>query len=87
LLEVLEPFKDHLNIYFEGHSDSEPVQASRTAQITDNFSLSSMRANSALQFAREHGFPENHLYIAAMGANSRNSRTLSIKLEARSETK
>lgn len=87
LLEVIAPFKEHLNIYFEGHSDNEPVKSSRTAMLTDNFVLSSLRASSALHFAREHGFPEDHLYISAMGSNSRNSRTLSLRLESRVEKK
>lgn len=87
LLGLLAPYKDKLNIYFEGHSDDEPVKSARTALLTDNFVLSSLRASSALQFARNHGFSEHNLYIAATGSNTRNSRTLSIKLEARSEMK
>lgn len=83
LLEVLKPYSGKLNIYFEGHTDNQPVVRSRTAFMKDNFNLSTLRASSALEYAKNLGFEEKHLFIAGMSSNMRNSRTLSLRLEAR----
>ncbi|MFM6928381.1 MAG: flagellar motor protein MotB [Bdellovibrio sp.] len=86
LLSVLKPYSGKLNIYFEGHTDNQPVVRSRTAYMKDNFNLSTLRASSALEYAKKSGFEEKHLFIAGMSSNVRNSRTLSLRLEAREGT-
>lgn len=86
LLSLLKPYSGKLNIYFEGHTDSQPVVHSRTAFMKDNFNLSTLRASSALEYAKKSGYEEKYLFISGMSSNVRNSRTLSLRLEAREGT-
>ncbi len=83
LLELVKPYSDHVNIYFEGHSDEEPLARAKTPVLTDNLVLSSLRATSALNFAKEMGFHADHLFISGMGSGQRKTRTLSLRLEPR----
>lgn len=79
VLERIRPYSQDLDIYFVGHADADPVSQGNT-YLTDNFSLSAMRATHALQFALEAGFPKTHLFAQGGAENLRNSRTLSVKV-------
>lgn len=81
VLDVIAKYKDQINIYFEGHADSTPVLHGRNKIIQDNFVLSSLRATQALQLAKKQGFPERHLFAQASSSNTRNSRSLSLRIE------
>lgn len=81
VLDVIAKYKDHVNIYFEGHADSKPIIQKKGSVIQDNFVLSSLRATHALQLAKKHGFPEKQLFAQASSSNTRNSRSLSLRIE------
>lgn len=80
-LELLAQHKNKINIYFEGHADSTPILHAKNNVVQDNFVLSSLRATQALQLARKMGFPEKQLFAQASSSNTRNSRSLSIRIE------
>lgn len=84
-LTKLEPYKQKVNIYFEGHADKSPLRVHKSEIITDNFRLSSLRASSALDLARQKGFDESDLFIQAASSNRRNSRSISIRIESKGE--
>lgn len=86
ILEKIKPFSTSVNLYFEGHADSRPMNIHKTNIVVDNFVLSSLRASSALIIARDMGFEEKKLFIQAASSNIRNSRSLSIRIEPRKET-
>lgn len=81
VLDVIAKYKDQVNIYFEGHADSKQIIHRENSVIQDNFILSSMRATHALQLAKKHGFPEKQLFAQANSSNTRNSRSLSLRIE------
>lgn len=85
-LDLVKPYDDQIDLYFEGHTDDTPLQKHKNNIVVDNFVLSSLRASSALQIARRAGFSEKHMYIQAASSNLRNSRSLSIRIEPRKET-
>lgn len=80
-LTLLKPYEGKVNIYFEGHSDNSPMKIHKNRVVNDNFVLSSLRANAALSLARDFGFSDKHMYIQAASSNSRNSRSLSVRIE------
>jgi len=80
-LNLLTEYKNKINIYFEGHADSTPILNLKNNVIQDNFILSSLRATHALQLARKMGFSEKQLFAQANSSNTRNSRSLSIRIE------
>ncbi len=84
-LERIKPFQDKVDLYFEGHTDDKPLTVHKNDIIRDNFVLSSLRASSALLVAKQMGFDEKNLYIQADSSNTRNSRSLSIRIEPRKE--
>lgn len=81
LLTRIKLYDGKVNLYFEGHADSNPFIIHRNSILTDNFVLSSLRAGSALAMAREIGFSEKNLFIQADSSNIRDSRSLSIRIE------
>jgi flagellar motor protein MotB len=85
-LEVLKPYQNKIHIFFEGHSDTQPLQKHKNDIVVDNYVLSSLRAASALRVAQNFGFAASDLFINAAASNIRNSRTLSVKIEAKRET-
>lgn len=80
-LEMLVQYKGKINIYFEGHADSTPILNVKNNVVQDNFVLSSLRATSALQLARKMGFSEKQLFAQASSSNTRNTRSLSLRIE------
>lgn len=80
-LELLTQYKSKINIYFEGHADSTPILNAKNNVVQDNFVLSSLRATQALQLARKMGFSEKQLFAQASSSNTRNSRSLSLRIE------
>jgi flagellar motor protein MotB len=84
-LSVVKPYKDEVNLYFEGHADSSPLTIHKSEIIVDNFVLSSLRASSGLLMAKQMGFSEKFMFIQAASSNLRNSRSLSIRIEPRKE--
>ncbi|MNY45037.1 hypothetical protein D3C86_1801120 [compost metagenome] len=84
-LNIIKPYEKNVNLFFEGHADASPLKIHRNNIIVDNFVLSSLRASSALGFAREMGFSEKIMFIQAASSNLRNSRSLSIRIEPRGE--
>lgn len=84
-LKVMKPYQRNVNLYFEGHADNAPLKIHRNDIVVDNFVLSSLRASSALGYAREMGFSDKSMFIQAASSNLRNSRSLSIRIEPRGE--
>jgi flagellar motor protein MotB len=84
-LSIIKPYEKSVNLFFEGHADASPLKVHRNNIIVDNFVLSSLRASSALGFARDMGFSEKSMFIQAASSNLRNSRSLSIRIEPRGE--
>lgn len=84
-LAIVKPYEKNVNLVFEGHADAAPLKVHRNSIIVDNFVLSSLRASSALGFARDMGFSEKIMFIQAASSNLRNSRSLSIRIEPRGE--
>lgn len=85
VLAKLKPHAGEVALTFIGHSDSAPVQASRSTAVDSNFALSGLRAAHALALAMELGFDARH--VAAQGTADvlRGSRTLSILVKGRAE--
>jgi len=84
-LNIIKPYKGNVLLYFEGHADDSPIHRHKNNIVVDNFVLSSLRASSALGLARDMGFSEKSMFIQAASSNLRNSRSLSIRIEARGE--
>lgn len=84
-LQIVKPYQNNVSLYFEGHADASPLKVHRNHIVVDNFVLSSLRASSALGFARDLGFSEKMMFIQAASSNLRNSRSLSIRIEPRGE--
>lgn len=85
LTKVLAVLKNHngqMNLYFEGHTDDSPLKIHKNEILVDNYVLSSLRASSALRLAQNMGFTEKNLFIQAASSNTRNSRSLSLRIEA-----
>ncbi len=85
VLEKILPYKNKINIYFEGHSDSNPIASAKNKIVQDNYVLSSLRGTQALHLAKELGFDEKYLFAQGSSSNIRNSRSLSLKIEPREE--
>jgi flagellar motor protein MotB len=84
-LNIIKPYQANVLLYFEGHADGTPLLRHKNSIVVDNFVLSSLRASSALGYARDMGFSEKTMFIQAASSNLRNSRSLSIRIEARGE--
>lgn len=85
LIKILAVLKNHngqMNLYFEGHTDDTPLKIHKNEILVDNYVLSSLRASSALRVAKEMGFTEKNLFIQAASSNTRNTRSLSLRIEA-----
>jgi len=82
-VEYVKPFADQVRIIFIGHADSRPLLARTDELIRDNFLLSSLRAHEALQLASRLGLGLDNLYIQGNSSNTYNSRTISIRIEAK----
>lgn len=80
VMERIRPFASEVDIYFIGHADADPLSQGNP-YLSDNFSLSALRATHALQFALSAGFPKSHLFAQGGAENLRNSRTLSVKVK------
>jgi flagellar motor protein MotB len=85
-LNVVKNYQNEVSLYFEGHTDSQPLTKHKNSIVVDNFVLSSLRASTALQFAKDAGFDDKFLFIQASSSNIRNSRSLSIRIEPRKVT-
>ena len=85
-LDILKPHQGKVRLYFEGHADTAPLVRHRSSVVTDNFVLSSLRANAALSLARGNGFSEENLFVQAASSNRRNSRSFSVRIEPRQES-
>lgn len=86
LKEVLQLLKAHqgsINLYFEGHADNQPLIHHKTSVVKDNYILSSLRASTALKLASDMGIDENNMFIKASSSNTRNTRSLSIRIEVK----
>lgn len=79
IFEIIRPHKDKIRIIFIGHSDSLPLSAP-DSHLANNLDLSSLRASRAISYATSQGFDARNLSIAAVAANMRNSRSLSLKI-------
>ncbi|MCC6137385.1 MAG: hypothetical protein IT287_02045 [Bdellovibrionaceae bacterium] len=79
----LAKYKSHVNLYFEGHTDDQPLHRQVSSIVLDNYLLGSLRAASALKVAKSLGFEEKDMFIQTTSSHQRNSRTLSIKIQPR----
>lgn len=84
-LTIVQPHRDQLTLYFAGHADQRKLKVHRNEVVTNNYILSSLRATSALMIAKDMGFPESGMFVEAKSSNVRNSRSLSIRIEAKGE--
>lgn len=84
-LKTLKPYDGKINIYFEGHTDSTPLNKAKNDIIVDNYVLSSLRASTILRMAQQVGLQSGGLYIEAAANNLRNTRSLSVRIEAKKE--
>lgn len=84
LLKILKPYESKIKLYFEGHADGKLFKKSKYG-ASDNFVLSSLRASSALLVARRMGFSEKSLFIEGDSSNTRNSRTISVRIEPKGD--
>jgi flagellar motor protein MotB len=80
VLLQLKPYKENLNLYFEGHADDRPMHSQKKGILLDNFLLSSLRASSALSIAKQMGFKEKFMFIQAASSNLRNTRSISLRI-------
>jgi flagellar motor protein MotB len=85
VFQLVAPFGDKVDIYFVGHTDADPI-SNKNEYLSDNFSLSTLRATHALQHALKAGLPQTHLFAQGGAENVRNSRTLSVKVKLRATT-
>ena len=82
VLQILLPYKDKLQITLIGHSDQLAL-SNAGFYLASNLDLSSLRASRALSFAIEEGYDPSQLTIQAATDQSRNTRSLSIKVVSR----
>lgn len=87
VLQKLLPYKEKINIYFEGHADTTPSHRKIQSIVVDNFVLSSLRAATALSAAKDLGYDEKTLFIQAASSHQRNSRSLSLHIFLSTEEK
>lgn len=85
VLDALKPFAHEIDLYFVGHSDQLPIR-NKDKYLRNNFILSSLRATAALEHAIGRGFPPSNLYAQGSAENSRNTRSLSIKVVSKEAT-
>ena len=77
LVKKLLPFKDLIQLTFVGSTDSAPIR-NKSTWVQNNFELSSLRANNAMNIASKVGFPKKGLRSMAFVEFERNLRTFSI---------
>lgn len=78
LLNLLQPYKEEIDMVFVGHTDSVPVSKSKTPNIENNFDLSALRASVAVKIAMKFGLPKERLFIYGAADNDRKSKTISL---------
>lgn len=83
LMSSTKPFADRIRVTFIGHSDSKPLVVRGDGIIKDNYVLSALRANEAMQYAATLGVPADTLYLQGSAHNTLNSRTISVRIERR----
>ena len=71
-----------IKVHFIGHSDSAAVSQRPNDIIKSNFTLSSLRAASALEYAISQGLPSDRLFTEGAANNSGSSRSLSLRIES-----
>ena len=84
---VLGEIREHENLIqltFIGHTDSAPVMNLREKNIHSNMILSTFRATDAAFYAIKLGFDRKWVFVQGMGENTRNTRSLSLKIALRS---
>lgn len=83
LMRTTQPFADRIRLTFIGHSDSSRLAKKQDTIITDNYVLSALRANEAMQYAAALGAPRESLYLQGSASNTLDSRTISVRIEQR----
>ncbi len=84
LVDATKPFADRIKLTFIGHSDSRQlIIRDDDGIIKDNYVLSALRANEAMQYAATLGIPAETLYLQGSASNALNSRTISVRIERR----
>jgi flagellar motor protein MotB len=84
MIQVLnEQFQNQVKITIVGHTDQSAYHAHHSDSIQDNFDLSSIRASHASSRAVRDGFPAEYISAKGSASNDRNSRSLSVIIEAR----
>ena len=83
VLKKLMPFSNEIDLIFVGHTDSLPMRKNASKVITDNFSLSVIRATRALQLAIRAGYPVDRLAAKGSADKRRSTRTLTLVVQAR----
>lgn len=84
--DLIEPFKNSVDIVVIGHSDAAKVSRSKNQYMSNNFDLSSLRALKALQYMLTLGFPNDQISAQGAAENIRSSRTISLRIQLRGKT-
>lgn len=77
--KVIAPYSSSIDVYIIGHADQQS-KFRKNNMIQDNFSLSALRAASALDVMLRLGFPQKHIFVQGAADNERVSRSLSVKI-------
>lgn len=65
--KMIEPLKDSVRVYIEGHTDSMPVIRSKHNRYTSNWELSVLRATNVLRIFIDGGLPPSNLVAQGYG--------------------
>ncbi len=83
IIQTLQPYRDQIELTIVGHSDNSILKPQQQQLISSNFALSSLRAAEALKLAIVLGFPSETLSVKGEGSVKRNTRSLSIIINAK----
>ena len=87
VLDDLFELRDSLDLTFVGYTDNSPIFSKKNKLINDNFDLSALRASSTLKIALARGWPRDQLFVHASAATVRNSRTFSLQIKLKGESR
>ena len=85
VLEKIIPFKDEVTLIFVGHSDTVPLRKKDGIRkiVDSNLILSNLRAGRAAEVALQMQFSPEFVSTQGMGEYSRNTRSLSLSIRAK----
>jgi flagellar motor protein MotB len=86
VLSKILPFKDEVTLNFIGHTDTVPLKKRNETNkiINSNLILSNLRAGRAAELAIQMSFQPEFISSQGVAEYSRNTRSLSLSIRARS---